>query len=240
MPQQQQIADVLDRAGALCAKRRKSGDLLEQLARAVFVSFFGDPRENPKGWPERPLGGLAQLYGGASLPTGEAFTGQRNGYLLMKVSDMNLPGNEVVVSASRLWSDRRGSKAATCPEGSIVIPKRGAAIATNKKRLVNRPCVLDPNLMAIKADERTVLADYLYAWFAGFDLSDITSGSSVPQLNKQDLNPLTVPVPPLDLQRSYVAALRQLDVVRARRTRHAEALQRLFESLQQRAFSGQL
>jgi type I restriction enzyme S subunit len=94
--------------------------------------------------------------------------------------------------------------------------------------------------MAIKADERTVLADYLYAWFAGFDLSDITSGSSVPQLNKQDLNPLTVPVPPLDLQRSYVAALRQLDVVRARRTRHAEALQRLFESLQQRAFSGQL
>jgi type I restriction enzyme S subunit len=67
MPQQQQIADVLDRAGALCAKRRKSGDLLEQLARAVFVSFFGDPRENPKGWPERPLGGLAQLYGGASL-----------------------------------------------------------------------------------------------------------------------------------------------------------------------------
>ena len=86
---------------------------------------------------------------------------------------------------------------------TIVFPKRGAAIATNKKRIMTRPALLDPNLMGVASDEQMALTSYLFQWFSAFDLLDITSGTTVPQLNKGDLMPLAVPLPPIDLQTAF-------------------------------------
>lgn len=110
--------------------------------------------------------------------------------------------------------------------GSLVIPKRGGAIGTNKKRITTRSCVLDPNLMAISpANELDV--QFLYHWFLTFDLASITSGTSVPQLNKQDLNPLLLPLPPVDVQRRIAHILGQSDELRSKREqalRHLDEL----------------
>jgi type I restriction enzyme S subunit len=63
----------------------------------------------------------------------------------VKVSDMNLPGNgSRLVTANlmkRLAADIARGK--LVPANTVVFPKRGAAIATNKKRLTWT--VLDPN-----------------------------------------------------------------------------------------------
>ena len=60
----------------------------------------------------------------------------------VKVSDMNLPGNEIAFHKANLERELTSLEATkrTIPEGSIVFPKRGAAIATNKKRLTSSCC----------------------------------------------------------------------------------------------------
>lgn len=157
-------------------------------------------------WAERKLGSVARLYAGGTLPEGEPFEAQQDGHLLLRVSDMNLPGNEVFLKNARLWSSGSGARSATCPPGSLVIPKRGGAIGTNKKRITTRPCILDPNLMAIAPTDELDIR-FLYQWFLTFDLTGIANGSSVPQLNKKDLNPLLLPLPPIDVQRQIAAKL---------------------------------
>lgn len=139
-----------------------------------------------------------------------------------------------------MWSARPGSRAATVPERCLVIPKRGASIGTNKKRLTARPSVLDPNLMGIVPHVGRLDPYWLYQWFLGFDLLSITSGSSVPQLNKRDLEPLLISIPPLELQSLFAShALMVADLVH-RLTLQIAYLDELFASLQQKAFRGEL
>ena len=240
LEEQRRIAAILDQAETLRTQRRTALALLDSLTQSLFLDMFGDLATNPKRFQAKSLCEVATFYGGNSLPSGLDFTDQVGGYFLMKVSDMNLPGNEREILQCQSWSDVAGSKASTCPVGSIVVPKRGGAIGTNKKRITTRPTILDPNLMAICPDPDQLNQEFLFQWFLGFDLASIASGSSVPQLNKQDLAALTMLVPPLPLQQTFATRIASIQALKATHRRALAALDALFASLQQRAFAGQL
>ncbi|MGA5375796.1 restriction endonuclease subunit S [Streptomyces griseoincarnatus] len=178
------------------------------------------------------LGDVADFYAGASLKAGEVWANQKGGYLLTRVSDMNRAGNERCIQSAQHWSADPGQKSATCPGGAVVFPKRGGAIGTNKKRILRRAAVLDPNLMAVKPREEVLDLDYLHQWFRTIDLRRLANGSSIPQLNKKDLAPLLIPLPPLAEQRRIAAVLDQMDILRAKRR---EAIS-LFDDLAQSIF----
>ncbi len=58
LPEQRRIAEILDKADALRAKRRAALAQLETLTQSIFLDMFGDPVTNPKGWPVRLLAEL--------------------------------------------------------------------------------------------------------------------------------------------------------------------------------------
>ncbi len=232
--EQRRIAAILDHADALRAKRRQVLDHLDTLTRSIFHEMMQEGVHVTVN-----LGGVCRLFGGASLPAGVQFHGQSGGVLLMKVSDMNAVGNEHAIRTTAMWNSVGGPRSATVDSGAVVLPKRGASIATNKKRVTTRTTSLDPNLMGVQPDVDRLSVGFLYAWFQSFDLATIASGSAVPQINKQDLAPLRVPLPSLARQRRF-----NEDVGLVRR--HAAAVSRglvaddgLFSSLQSRAFRGE-
>lgn len=233
--EQRRTTAVLDRADALRTKRRQVLTHLDALSRSNFNDLLATHRP-----AEVNLSNVATFYGGTSLPAGRPFDGQETGTLLMKVSDMNIAGNEERVLATTLWTDSLTAKAATVAADAIVLPKRGASIATNKKRITTRTTALDPNLMGVQPLPDLVEARYLFAWFQSFDLVTITSGSTVPQLNKQDLAPLRIPLPPIDVQRGFTAREAQIDAQRAVAQRALTSSGELFASLQSHAFQGEL
>ena len=51
LPEQRRIAEILDKADALRAKRRAALAQLDTLTQSIFLDMFGDPATNPKGWP---------------------------------------------------------------------------------------------------------------------------------------------------------------------------------------------
>ena len=112
--------------------------------------------------PEQELARFADIKGGGTLPKGTAAQSRDTDWLLIKVGDMNLPGNEFEITSSREYlaaSNRNG----TWPIGTVVFPKRGGAIATNKKRLLGRQAILDPNLMGVIADPKKMRSAFLLA-----------------------------------------------------------------------------
>lgn len=75
--EQRKIAAILDKADAIRRKRQEAIALTEQLLRSTFLEMFGDPITNPKRWPTNPLGELATFYGGGtpSRSVSKYFTG---------------------------------------------------------------------------------------------------------------------------------------------------------------------
>ena len=231
LEEQKRIAAILDKADAIRRKRQQAIDLADEFLRSVFLEMFGTKR----GQETDELGNLCKLIGGSSLPAGEEYDGQKGGSLLVKVGDMNLVGNEEVLSTSREWLGVDQGQS-YCPAGAVIIPKRGGAIGTNKKRLLARPSLIDPNLMGIAPVDERISSEFIFQWFRLFDLTRLISGSAVPQLNKKDLVPLKIPIPkPAELKafsNSFfkAAALREIQ--------KAASDVPLFEALSPASFQG--
>lgn len=150
----------------------------------------------------------------------------------VKVSDMNLDGNEVSFMVANLRNKIAITEARhrTIPADTIVFPKRGAAIATNKKRMTTTWTALDPNLIGVRAGDR-LLPWFLFQWFQQFDLRTITEPGPTPQLNKKNLTPLLLPIPPEAEQREIAALLATLDTKIAHHEAKQELLRELFRTL---------
>lgn len=243
LSEQRRIASILEKADGIRRKREQSLRLADDVVRSSFLERFGHPLDPNGRLVRSDLGENCDFFAGGSLPKGEAFTGQEDGLLLIKVSDLNASGNEVTIGTAKLWTPSRSTAkgGVIAPRGSVVFPKRGGAIATNKKRVLERDCVLDPNLMAVAPKPKSIIScNYMRTWFELIDLASISSGSSVPQLNKKDLAPLAFGVPEREAVDWFDGVFERVDVMKRRlRAALAEA-DTLFASVSQRAFRGEL
>ncbi len=121
----------------------------------------------------------------------------------IKVSDMNIPENhfEIVKSNNKI----KYNKDNYIRELSVLFPKRGAAIATNKKRITKVPCVIDSNCMSITSKDFNVLNPYfLYFFFLGFDIAKISNHTTIPLINNPNVQEIILPIPPIEIQKSIV------------------------------------
>jgi type I restriction enzyme S subunit len=117
---------------------------------------------------------------------------------------------------------RQGLRARAFPAGAIVFPKIGAAIATNKKRLLTRASCIDNNVMAV-APRSALEPRFLFYLFAGKNLSEFANDSNPPSIRKTTVEEWQIPVPPLAEQRRLVARIETLTsrLEQARQARQA-------------------
>lgn len=175
---------------------------LDQLVKSRFVEMF------EKCDVRVPLGKVCRFKSGKTLPKDKEMPS--GDFLYAKVGDLNLPGNEMTIRFSRTYVDAATAKNCLIPKGSVVFPKRGGAIGTNKKRITSEDCCLDLNLMSVIPGGK-ICTEYLLAWIEQMDLTDIANGSTVPQINNKDLDPLIIPLPKMELQQEFTVFTRKVD-----------------------------
>jgi type I restriction enzyme M protein len=123
----------------------------------------------------------------------------------IKVSDMNLQENQVeIVTSNNRISSKRFNEKHTLQEGSVVFPKRGAAIATNKKRITRIPCVIDNNCMALTVRDSRLIPEYLFNFLCGFDLTTISKSAGVALINNPDIKGVNIPLPSIEVQQGII------------------------------------
>lgn len=193
--------------------------------------------------PVAPLEEVAQVVSGQTPKGLEA--ADEGSVPFFKVGDMNTADEGVLRLSRTMLSERSIAQLGLHlrPAGTVVFPKRGGAIATNKKRVLGCQAAFDLNTMGVIPGEN-LDGRYLRWWFEALDLASLADGSNVPQINHGDIAPLEIPVPALDEQRRVVSSLeaveghllrlsRQVELARSR----AGALRRVLLAA---AFSGQL
>lgn len=174
-------------------------------------------------WSTVPLNKVADLESGFGFPR-EHQGDSNEEFPFFRVSDMNLNGNEVfmtnhtnTVSAETLKS--LGARA--FPKGTIIFPKIGAAIATEKKRILVKPATYDNNVMGA-VPKNNVNAKFLYYWFLQLKLADYANPGHVPSIRKSVMEEIPFPVVPSSEQARIVELLDEADRLRRLR-READA-----------------
>lgn len=114
-----------------------------------------------------------------------------------KVADMNTIGNELYLVKTSYYLNNPKK---IIPKGSIVFPKNGGAIFTNKKRILYQDSVVDLNTEALYPNEKVVLIKYLYWLLSSVDLGQFDNGGGLPSLNIKRMKEYKVLVPSLSEQ----------------------------------------
>ena len=200
--------------------------------------------EIPVGWEVVELSRIAQtLTSTSTLRTANKYSSEFGVELLyLKVSDMNFSPNRrhiVMSNVSLRVPPQAIERLKTVPLDSIIFPKRGAAIRTNKKRIVKKHSLLDPNLIAVSPSVN-LLSNYLYYWFLGFDLSSVTDDNTIPQLNKKDVESIRIPLPSIAEQETIALFLSNIDEKTAAEEDRKTALHDFFRSMLQQLMTGQI
>ena len=244
LPDQQRIVAILDEAFAAIATAKENAEKNLQNARELFESYLQSVFVNPgDGWEVKKIGEVCELKSGITIsPSLERNEGD---VLYTKVGDMNLPENLIEINtSSRFVNSKEIKNNQIIPEGAVIFPKRGGAIATNKKRKIIKPTIVDLNTMALIPGKK-IDNDYFFFWFQLIDLNDISNGTSIPQINNYSFDEVYIPYPvSLTEQRAIVA---KLDALSAE-TKKLEAIYRqklndldeLKKSVLQKAFNGEL
>ncbi len=196
-----------------------------------------------EGWTKATLGAVCDVQSGAGFPENlQGGVGER--YPFYKVSDMNLPGNEtVMVAANNSVSEpvRRQLRARVFPPGSILFPKVGGAIFTNKKRLASLECCVDNNIMGLIPKPEYVGSRYMFYYMHLIDIVDFSNRANPPSIRQTTVEAWPICLPrSISEQNRIVAILDEafegIGTAVANAEKNLANARELFESYLQNAF----
>lgn len=200
---------------------------------AIRFAGFTDP------WEQRKLGELGFAQSGIGFPDAEQ--GGAEGTPFFKVSDMNTPGNEYELAASKNYvTAEQIARMGWHPLNqvpAIFFAKVGAAVMLNRKRLVNEPFLLDNNTMAFSMDSSLLDTQFGQSLFERLDLTSLIQVGALPSFNSSDVESISVSLPStMDEQRQIGQYLCNLNTLITLHQRKLELLQNIKKSLLDKMF----
>lgn len=163
----------------------------------------------PQSWKGMRLGNVCKVVNGSGFKT--SYQGYDSLPIpFIKVSDMNMAGNEKIVSRAANTVNTnmlKELKAKTCPAGSVIFPKVGGAVFTNKKRLLGTEAAFDNNIMGVVP--LGVSSEWLFYWFQTVDLSTLANLSALPWIKTSVIKDLEILIPSLPEQKRIAGILNE-------------------------------
>ena len=244
--EQRRIAAILDQADALRAKRRAALAQLDEMARAIFVEMFGDPAQNPLGWNMRKLGDLI-----IAKPNNGIFkknTEYGEGLPVVWVEQL-FRGNQIdLTDARRLKLTEREIEQYALKHGDILFCRSSLKLSgigfNNVYLSEDNRAIFECHLIRISPDKSRITPAFLNFVLRMpnqrqklFKYAKTVTMSTIDQYG---LKQITVPVPPLARQNSFIERLQKLEQLHAQSSQELSRSEELFASLQNRAFRGEL
>lgn len=246
LDEQRRIAKILDKADALRRKLQEWLLLADVFLKSTFLEFFGDPVSNPRGWPIASVDDLGAVQGGLqvsrkrdSLPMRRAYLRVANVFrdklVLSEIKEIGL--TEAEFSRTKLHS------------GDVLIVE-----GHGNPNEIGRTCVWDGSisdcvhqnhLIRFRADKSSVSPVYFSRLLnsQGGRLQLIASARTTSGLNTistTKVKGLRIPLPPIDKQHEFESFVEHQEQMVMEVFRVREEAKRLFSSLSQRAFQGEL
>lgn len=245
LAEQRRIAAILDQADGVRNKRVQVIAQLDELAPSIFLDMFGQypgPFKTVEEVAERRKGSIRTGPFGSQLLHSE-FVDQGIAVL----------GLDNVVGNTFGWGERRYITAEkyqvlkryTVHPGDVMVSIMGTCgrcvvVPVDVGTAINTKHVCAITVDPEQAAPEFVRAAFLWHPQSRNHLSQRTKGSIMNGLNMGIVKEMPLPLPALELQERFVNRLREAEEQRIACAKSLNTLDSLFESLQGRAFGGQL
>lgn len=233
-PQSTQLAIVseLDKINELIRLKKEQLKDFDNLAQSLFYEMFGDPVENEKGWEVKKLGEIAKSAIGLTYKP-ENVTEELSGTVVLRSSNIQnsiLDFNDIVrvnvlVKEDKMVND--GDILMCSRNGSFRLVGKVALIKGLKERM---------SYGAFMTIIRSPYNPYLFEYFKtpAFRQYLITGKTTtVNQITVKMLNNLTLPLPPLSLQRLFAQRIEQIEREKSEVQKSIQDLETLLASRMQ-------
>jgi len=241
---QRRIAGQLEQADRLRRTRRYALQLTDTFLPAAFLELFGDPKQNPKEWPEQTLSAVCRKFSdgpfGSNLKTSDY---RSSGVRVVRLQNIGvgefLDDDKAFVSKEHFAALQKHE----CIPGDVLIGTMGdpnlraciqpahIPIALNKADCIQaRP---DPkHLNPLYLQGLLNIPSTLYL------VPGMVHGQTRARVSMGELARLPIPVPPLPLQQKFAALVERVERLRAVQREALRQADHLFASLLNQAFSG--
>ena len=243
--EQRRIADILDRADEVRAKRRQAVALLDNLTQSIFLDMFGHPNADSTRWPverfrdqfiEPARNGLSPSKSGtveARVLTLSAITGAEFNDSAVKVSTFDTPPPPSKSVDHRDFLVCRGN-------GNLALVGHG-----HFPDIDASDTTFPDTIIAARVSPNRLEREYLeYVWRSGFIRTQIQAGARTTngtyKINQKTLESIKLPTPPLRVQQDFGRKIREINVLKKIHSRQLQGAEELFASLQARAFRNEL
>jgi type I restriction enzyme, S subunit len=242
LEEQQRIAKVLDQAEMLRAKRRATLAQLDTLTQAIFLDLFGDPIQNPRGFPVKQMIDLVdpqrQISYGILMPGPE----QTQGVKYIRVVDMK--DGIIELSGVRKTTEAVSHefRRSLLKSGDLLMSIRGhvGRLAIVPPELDQANITQDTARLAIRDASTIFVRECLRMQSFQEWMARHTKGVAVKGINLSDVKMMPVITPPRSAQDNFANQARAVEKMKAEQRVSLAELDELFASLQHRAFRGEL
>ena len=241
LAEQRRIADVLDRAEVLRAKRCAALAQLDSLTQSIFLDLFGDPASNPKGWPAIQLGHV--IFSASDGPhvsphyveSGVPFLSTRH----VRPGDMSWNDLKFI---SREDAETHWKKCK--PERGDILYTKGGTTGIAKVVDFDEEVAIWVHIALLKTDRSKVEPLWLEAMlnspFCYSQSQRLTHGIANRDLGLTRMVKISMFLPPLSLQSEFRRRVEALKKLKKTQRASLAELDALFATLQHRAFNGEL
>ena len=237
---QDEIVRKLDRIEEIISKRRKELVLLDEIMKARFIEMFGDPVDNPKGWKKQQLQEL--VTGDCTISYGIVQTGddQEEGVPVFRPVD--------IVNRIPVCSELKKTTEEISNKYKRTILKGREMLITVRANIADTcivggefaGCNVGRGIVPIRTQEDIIPLEFLKHQIDSKHLNDnikaMAKGITLIQLNMEDLREVELIVPPIDMQREFIAFAEQVNKSKVTVQKALDETKLLFDSLMQKYF----
>ena len=233
--EQNEISSFLNHVDYIITLHQRKLDNLKLKKKALLQKLFPKNGERypelrfpgfTDAWEQRKLGEFVKIISGDAPST--FISGN---CIYVKVDDLNY-SDRIQLSSSNLVN--ANPKAHLVNKGATIFPKRGAAIMTNKVRIMGKDGYLDTNMMALIPEE--IDKDFLFTFIQKTGLYKIADTSTIPQINNKHIEPYMIQVPS-EKEQAYIGVVfEKIDKIITLHQRKLDHLQLQKKALLQQMF----
>lgn len=231
MAEQEAIVVELDEINeAIAALQQQVADL-DTLAQSTFYDMFGDPVTNPKAWPVKKLGNIADIGTGATPSRTKSDVYFNGNIPWVKTTEVHF--NYIEDTEEKITE--QAVKETNCklyPSGTILMAMygqgktRGQIAKLRIKATTNQACaaiVLNP----LEADNSFI---YEHLRLLYENIRSLARGGNQANLNLKLVNEIRVTLPPLALQQEFATKVEAIESAKAELNAQIAEMQTLLAS----------